>query len=186
MARRSPGHNGLICARANPALNGAGGGHADSSTLTRSPFLVFNSLTNFSNLETEGSQIMKWRPQFATGDAQIDEQHKALFAASEEFRETLEAGEGDKTYDLFLEFLKAYCEMHFSVEEECMFAHKCPVAAQNKHEHKLFLKLVETENARFRAHGFDAARAVEMLDKVDHWLESHICRVDVRLKDVLA
>ncbi|TDK42338.1 bacteriohemerythrin [Antarcticimicrobium luteum] len=128
---------------------------------------------------------MKWQPHFATGDAQIDEQHKMLFTTSDQFRHTLEAGEGERTYDLFLDFLNAYCEMHFAVEEKCMFAHKCPVAALNHHEHTLFLKLLEQENAWFREHGFDAARATAMLDKLDQWLESHICRIDIRLNEVL-
>ena len=128
---------------------------------------------------------MQWRPEFATGDPKIDEQHKMLFTTSDQFRHTLEAGEGEKTYDLFLDFLTAYCEMHFSVEEECMFAHKCPVAQQNTQEHGLFLRLVEKENARFREDGFDADRATRLLDTIDRWLESHICRIDVRLRDVL-
>ncbi len=128
---------------------------------------------------------MQWRPQFATGDAQIDEQHKMLFTTSDQFRETLEAGEGERTYDLFLDFLTAYCEMHFSVEETCMFAHKCPVAKQNTQEHGLFMRMVEKENARFRTDGFDATIAAKLLDRIDRWLESHICRIDVRLREVL-
>ena len=129
---------------------------------------------------------MKWEPRFATGDAKIDEQHKMLFTTSDQFRQTLEAGEGQKTYDLFLDFLTAYCEMHFSVEENCMFAHKCPVATQNKHEHGLFLRLVEKETTRFREEGFDAGFATRLVDRIDSWMESHICRIDTRLKEVLA
>jgi len=128
---------------------------------------------------------MKWQPEFATGDARIDEQHKMLFTASEQFRYTLEAGEGQKTYDLFLDFLTTYCEMHFSVEESCMFAHKCPIAGENKREHGLFLRLVEKENVRFREDGFDAAKATKLVDTIDRWLESHICRIDARLREVL-
>lgn len=128
---------------------------------------------------------MKWEPRFATGDAKIDDQHKMLFTASEQFRHTLEAGEGKKTYDLFLDFLTGYCEMHFAAEENCMFMHKCPVATQNKHEHGLFLRLVDKENTRFRDEGFDATLATKLLDTLDHWLESHICRIDTRLSEVL-
>ncbi|MDF1717801.1 MAG: hemerythrin domain-containing protein [Antarcticimicrobium sp.] len=129
---------------------------------------------------------MKWQPEFATGDAGIDDQHKMLFETSDQFRRTLEAGEGHRTYDLFLDFLTAYCEMHFSIEEKCMFARKCPVATQNHHEHGLFLRLVEKETARFREDGFDAGSATKLVDTIDSWMESHICRIDVRLREVLA
>ncbi|TDE36253.1 bacteriohemerythrin [Antarcticimicrobium sediminis] len=151
--------------------------------MTRQPSAVFISLFKITDHKAKGPHSMKWQPQFATGDAQIDEQHKMLFATSEQFRQTLEAGEGEKTYDLFLDFLNAYCEMHFSVEEDCMFAYKCPVAKENKHEHGLFLKLLDKENTHYHDHGFDAARAMAMLDKLDNWLASHICRIDVRLKE---
>lgn len=127
---------------------------------------------------------MKWQPHYATGDAQIDEQHKTLFASSDQFRETLEAGEGRATYDLFLEFLTAYAEAHFDSEEGCMLAHKCPVAAQNKHEHGLFLKMIEKENDRFAEQGFNVAAAEATLNMIDRWLDSHICRIDVQLRDV--
>lgn len=113
----------------------------------------------------------------------IDTQHKTLFATSEQFRETLDAGEGSKTYDLFLEFLTTYAEVHFDIEEGCMLAFKCPVAAKNKHEHGLFLMLIEKESARFAEHGFDRAAAEATLDLIDKWLDSHICRIDVQLRD---
>ena len=128
---------------------------------------------------------MKWQPQHATGDAEIDAQHKMLFDASDQFRETLEAGEGRKTYDLFLGFLNHYTELHFSIEEECMMAHRCPVAAHNKNEHGLFLKRVKKEIDRFAMEGFSRESATAMLDMLDRWLDSHICRIDVKLMDVI-
>ena len=128
---------------------------------------------------------MKWQPRYATGHPEIDAQHKMLFEMSDQFRQTLEAGEGQKTYDLFLGFLNQYAELHFSIEENCMMAHKCPVAACNKHEHVLFLKRVEQETDRFSREGFTPASATAMLDMLDRWLDSHICRIDVQLRDTI-
>jgi hemerythrin len=125
---------------------------------------------------------MKWQPRYATGFPEIDKQHKTLFDASDQFRQTLQAGEGDKTYDLFLDFLSAYAQAHFANEERCMMAHLCPVAERNKHEHTGFLKLVANETARFDAEGFLSERAMHLLDMVDRWLSSHICRIDIQLK----
>ena len=126
---------------------------------------------------------MQWRPEFATGDPQIDEPHRTLFASADQFREALDANQGEQTYDLFLQFLAAYAAVHFGVEEECMNVRKCPVAARNKVEHESFLKLVAAESERFSQHGFDHDVAVSLLDRIDNWLSSHICRIDVKLRD---
>ncbi|OIQ74938.1 bacteriohemerythrin [mine drainage metagenome] len=128
---------------------------------------------------------MKWNESYATGNKEVDEQHKMLFLTSDRFRETLEYGFGEKTYDLFLQFLSAYAEQHFAFEEECMFIHSCPSAKQNKEEHCLFLKVIQKEVAIFEKIGFEKQRAFALLDKVDKWLGSHIARIDVQLKTVL-
>ncbi|UYV36043.1 hemerythrin domain-containing protein [Rhodobacteraceae bacterium D3-12] len=129
---------------------------------------------------------MKWKEAYATGDALVDKQHKSLFAFSEEFREVLDHANGDKTYDLFLEFLNEYAEVHFSFEDSCMMAHRCPIADRNRKEHGSFRRLIETEQHAYTADGFDRARAYALLDQIDHWLDSHIARIDVQLKDSIA
>lgn len=128
---------------------------------------------------------MKWKPQYATGDSGIDAQHKTLFETTDQFRQTLEVGQGAATYDLFLEFLTAYAEAHFALEEECMRVRKCPAAKQNKHEHARFMRQIEQENARFAAEGFTHESANAMLDMIDRWLDSHICRIDIKLRDTI-
>jgi hemerythrin len=128
---------------------------------------------------------MKWKQAYATGNAEIDEQHKSLFSFSEEFRDVLDNGFGEKTYDLFLEFLAEYSKFHFEFEEECMLAHKCPAACNNKDEHALFTKVVAKEIETFENLGFDRGRAFALLDKIDTWLDSHICRIDVQLKECI-
>lgn len=126
---------------------------------------------------------MRWSEEYATGVPEVDKQHQALFAFSEEFRDVLENGFGAKTYDLFLEFLDAYAEAHFSYEDKCMMAHKCPVADRNRREHGGFRKMVAREQAAYAGHGFDRDRALKLLTDIDRWLMSHICRVDVQLRD---
>ncbi len=126
---------------------------------------------------------MKWKEDYATGVPEVDEQHRFLFAFSEEFRDALENGFGEKTYDLFLEFLKTYAEVHFNFEEKCMLAHLCPVANRNRKEHVSFSRLVEQEETEYRNHGFDRQRALALTNMIDQWLDSHICRIDIQLKD---
>jgi hemerythrin len=128
---------------------------------------------------------MKWQARFETGDAAIDQQHKLLFDTTNQYRQVLEANAGEASYDLFLEALTLFIETHFSYEEECMFAHLCPAAKQNKREHEGFSLLIQKEHERFAAEGFDREIAESLLHKIDDWLESHIGRIDVQLKDYL-
>lgn len=128
---------------------------------------------------------MKWHERFETGDAAIDQQHKLLFDTAHQYRQVLEANSGQDTYDLFLEALTLFIETHFAYEEECMFAHLCPAAGQNKREHERFSALIVQENKRFAAEGFDREIAEGLLGKIDNWLESHIGRIDLQLKDYL-
>ncbi len=126
---------------------------------------------------------MKWNDSYTTGIKNIDDQHKTIFASSEDFREVLEHGCSAGTYQGFLEFLNMYIETHFGYEEKCMHAHKCPIACLNKKEHTLFMKVVKNEEDAFQQTGYDPQRAFELLDTIDNWLGSHIARIDVQLKN---
>lgn len=125
---------------------------------------------------------MKWELSYATGDPEVDRQHQELFRFSDEFRDVLDNGFGHKTYDLFLEFLAHYAEVHFSYEDRCMMAHRCPIADRNRKEHASFASLVREEVAENESHGFERQRAYTLLDKIDEWLVSHIGQIDVQLK----
>ena len=125
---------------------------------------------------------MKWKEEYATDIAEIDQQHKTLFEASESFREVLELGCSSETYDGFLEFLAMYIETHFGYEEECMHAAQCPIACTNKKEHAQFMKVVDKEVQVFQQSGFDTQRAFKLLDILDSWLSSHIALIDVQLR----
>ncbi len=128
---------------------------------------------------------MKWTEAYATGSEQVDEQHKTLFLMSDQYREALEDGHGESTFDLFIEFLSTYAKVHFSFEEECMLAHLCPIANLNKQEHCAFSKFIKKEEERFLRDGFDRKHALALVNAIDRWLDSHIGRVDVQLKTVM-
>jgi hemerythrin len=129
---------------------------------------------------------MKWKEEYATGIAEIDRQHQTLFAYVEDFREVLEKGCSSDTYRGVLEFLKVYCETHFGFEEKCMLAHKCPAAQNNEKEHALFIGVIRKETEEFEIHGFCAEKAMRLMDIIDNWLDSHICRVDTKLKEYVS
>ncbi len=126
---------------------------------------------------------MKWSDEYATGNEQIDGQHRMIFKMAEDFRSALDEGTGERVYDVMLESLSVYVRTHFGYEEECMDKFACPVAEGNKKAHEKFVLVLSRFQERFAEHGFDRADARDLVDTVDRWLVDHICRIDVRLKE---
>ena len=125
---------------------------------------------------------MKWDPDIhATGIEEIDKQHKFLFDFADTYREDLENGAGLRTYEEALIFLTMYAETHFGFEESCVHAAECPFARKNNAEHKAFAALLENEKLAFEEDGFVFERAVNLLDTLEDWIDSHIRRVDLNL-----
>jgi hemerythrin len=125
---------------------------------------------------------MKWSLEYSTGVEWIDEQHRALFRMSEDYREALDARQGDRVYGLMLESLALYARAHFGFEEQCMARYNCPVAEANAHAHKQFVGTVDRYRERFMSNGFDPLEARQLVDFIDQWLASHIARIDTQLK----
>ncbi|MBK6494267.1 MAG: hemerythrin domain-containing protein [Gemmatimonadetes bacterium] len=94
---------------------------------------------------------MKWSEAFATGVSRIDDQHKMLFAMAADFRDALDESRGERVYAGLLESLELYVVSHFSYEEGCMARFVCPVAADNKVAHAIFVGMLEEFNVRYAA-----------------------------------
>ena len=125
---------------------------------------------------------MKWKDAYATGVQRLDEQHMMIFNTADDFRTALDEGVGESVYPTLLDFLFAYCEGHFRFEEGCMEEHRCPVAQKNKAAHTMFLATFRDYRLRYETRGYQAEDARALIDKVDRWLDEHICRIDVHLK----
>lgn len=126
---------------------------------------------------------MKWIEAYATGIERIDEHHRMIFKTAEDFRQALDSAQGEAAYGVLLNFLNLYCRGHFGIEERCMDEYHCPAAKRNKRAHAGFTVILKGFRDRYKANGYQAADARALVDAVDRWLDDHICRVDVRLKD---
>jgi hemerythrin-like metal-binding protein len=129
---------------------------------------------------------MKWIDAYATGVQRIDEQHQMIFKTAEDFRTALDGAQGEKTYGVLLNFLEPYCRGHFGFEERCMTEYHCPAAGRNAQAHLGFMVVLSGYRERYAANGYSAADARALVDAVDQWLDGHICRIDVQLKDSVA
>jgi hemerythrin len=128
---------------------------------------------------------VKWSEEYATGIAQIDDQHKMLFKMAEDYRFALDEGRGERVYSEMLRSLDLYIRTHFGFEEGCMTKYQCPVAEANKEAHTRFVEVLAGFHQRYAAKGFDHTDARNLVDTLDHWLSGHIGHIDVRLKQVI-
>lgn len=126
--------------------------------------------------------MIQWSERYATGIAQVDEQHRMLFRITNDFRLALEANTFANTYGLFLDLLNTYCTGHFGYEEHCMNRHHCPAAKDNKEAHRRFIETVHDYRTRFLHQGYVHATALELADFLETWLDRHIIQVDLTLR----
>jgi hemerythrin len=125
---------------------------------------------------------MKWSEEYATGIERIDDHHRMLFKMSEDFREALDAGGGERVYGSLLRSLDVYARSHFHFEEGCMERYRCPVAQQNKSAHEEFVLRLAGFQQRHAAKGFDREDVLGLVDFLDQWLSGHIGTIDVQLR----
>ena len=125
---------------------------------------------------------MKWSEKYATGIAQVDDQHKMLFRMSEDFRTALDEGKGEGVYGSLLHSLDLYVRTHFRYEEGCMEKYACPAAELNRDAHRRFVEMLSGFQERFASGGFDRTDSRELVDLLDRWLDGHIGNLDVQLK----
>jgi hemerythrin len=125
---------------------------------------------------------MKWSERYATGLAHIDNQHKTIFAMSEDYRSALDEGRGEVVYPELLESLALYIRTHFGQEEACMERYRCPLGQANASAHGKFTAVLRGFQERYVANGYERSEAYRLVDTIDQWLNDHICRIDVQLK----
>jgi len=128
---------------------------------------------------------MKWSDRYATGIEQLDAQHRTLFRMSEDYRDSLSEGKGERTYGVLLQMLEAYARAHFGFEEQCMYRYQCPVAQTNRAAHARFIAALGGFRTRYAAAGFVMADAEQLVEFLDGWLDDHIGRIDVELKQLV-
>jgi hemerythrin len=181
LRRNGGGVVGDVIGGGGDATTGAGGRRAPAA-VTRGPDAPRQRLQLQLQHDRRRGTSVKWSERFATGVAYIDEQHRLLFQMSETYRDAVTHREGERTYGFVLEWFEQYSRAHFGQEEECMERYRCPAAAANKEAHAAFSAAIAGFQQRFSRDGFDPADAQRLVDFVDHWLASHIARIDTQLK----
>ncbi len=126
--------------------------------------------------------MIGWSEDYATGFAQIDEQHRRLFGLLRDYNEAVKAGRGRAVFTDLLEALGGYAKEHFAYEEECMRECQCSAANANQTAHAAFMEAHAEFVRRFEGEGYSDALAWWTLDFLERWFVEHICGVDLELR----
>ncbi|MBN8524560.1 MAG: bacteriohemerythrin [Planctomycetes bacterium] len=122
---------------------------------------------------------MPWSDSHRTGHAEIDRQHRVLFAMIEDL---LRPGEWERRNAAVLE-LVSYVVQHFAYEESLMQAHPVADAAEHRREHA---SLTTTATALRDAHACGDVDEALLQRFLREWLRHHIDARDRTLAAAIA
>ncbi len=125
----------------------------------------------------------QWDDKYATGNEEIDNQHKKIFAYLDELEEHIENGADQEWMEHFMNALGLYTRSHFCFEEMCMRRAKCAVASQNKVQHTKLLSAFSAAQKRFQQEGVTAELLQQLQAFLTSWLVNHIMKIDIHLRD---
>jgi hemerythrin len=115
-----------------------------------------------------------WSATLESGVPIIDEQHKRLFAAVNDFQQAFSSGQGGDHIRKTLDFLVNYTAEHFRDEEALQIQYDFPDYMRHRQLHNDFTRTVVGLVDRFNREGASGNLMLEMYETVGDWLMHHI------------
>jgi hemerythrin len=123
--------------------------------------------------------LIQWRPEYAVGVAQIDAEHRRLFALVEDLRQAMRLGKGRDAVRRHSAELAGYASEHLAHEEELMRRMRYPAYQEHVREHdSLRLKTREIET---RVAAGEITITIELVRFLADWLKQHVMQSDCRI-----
>jgi len=123
-----------------------------------------------------------WDESMSTGVAELDDAHKTLILWVNKLSDAMKSGKGKEEVMSILDFLGNYAQKHFSSEEACMHANRCPTALANKKAHGEFLAYFTKMRGDCETNGVTVSKVLELQGALGNWLRNHIMKIDVALR----
>ncbi len=121
-----------------------------------------------------------WRPDLATGVAEIDRQHEELLANVTMLRSAARTGQVGMA-ELVLTFLERYAAEHFASEERAMWQAGYPDLDAHWSLHLAFATELARRKAEYQESPSPADLLLEMGMWMDRWLEDHVLGPDAAM-----
>ena len=81
-----------------------------------------------------------------------------------------------------VDFLGAYADAHFKLEEQCMECNRCPVHEQNRQAHEAYRIIFRNYKARCESEGFTMELLRALHESASVWVREHILKIDTQLR----
>ena len=126
--------------------------------------------------------MLNWKPEFDTGVAEVDNDHKRLVEGLNKLEELIKTGKGSESIPAVLAFLERYANEHFAREETCMHRMQCPTQAANLTAHAQFRETFAKAKESLAKPGASALVATRVHGELVAWLSTHIMKIDMGLR----
>lgn len=131
--------------------------------------------------------MYEFKPQFLTGIKVLDDEHKKIFALTDEAYYLLKNENilfKQEEVNKILEGIREYTYNHFADEEAYMEKINFPELGLQKKQHKKFAQKLEeiSRNASDLSLTNQDEMLLELLDYLVDWLERHILESDMKYK----
>ena len=132
--------------------------------------------------------MIVWTKAFETGAEQIDKQHQMLIFNINHLEMQLTSTNPTRVECEFLvhlvDFLEAYADAHFQLEEQCMECNRCPAHHRNRQAHETYRHIFRNYKQRCEIEGFTVELLRELHQTASVWVQEHILKVDTQLRTV--
>ncbi|MBF0327760.1 MAG: hemerythrin family protein [Nitrospirae bacterium] len=122
-----------------------------------------------------------WSDKFVLGIEKIDDQHKKLYDAVQEFLIAISEDKDVAEIKKMLNFLANYIFEHFSTEEDYMDKYEYPHASHHKSEHKAFTDEFHKMKDQYERDGATKFISLQLEGWLFDWLKKHVSGSDAAL-----
>jgi len=129
--------------------------------------------------------LTDWHEGMATGNEEIDEQHKELLSHVGDLLKGARASRGSEEIGKLMWFLKRYVRKHFRDEEKLQLESGFPGYQEHKTQHESFFLEVRRLESIHTEHGADTIMIVAAVQSMCDWLRTHFNRMDKIMVDYL-
>lgn len=114
-----------------------------------------------------------------TDVAEIDDQHKELFARIAAFAEAVRKEKGRDEVERLVEFMESYSNEHFATEEALLEKNGFPQLAAHKGHHDYFRRNVAAVKRQLQATQDGGQLVNKIYEMLSVWLFAHIKNMDL-------
>jgi hemerythrin-like metal-binding protein len=129
------------------------------------------------------SEFVEWDPELATGDMDVDDQHRSLFALVNDMHDQIIGGHGHDAVNGSIDAVVDYVHSHFGFEEALMERIYYPELDKQIRMHREFTD--EIDNLRQEMLGGELVSPMGMLEYMRSWLVNHVGAEDRKIGEYI-